>query len=94
MQSALWLTNVRLESGLQTDNGVVTGTETELCHLLIRDGKIADKNSGESGDYGRSAAAGRQVESGTSFFYREALPSGQDAARFQVAAGYAGKAYF
>ncbi|MBB3129014.1 cytosine/adenosine deaminase-related metal-dependent hydrolase [Paenibacillus rhizosphaerae] len=43
MQSALWLTNVRLESGLQTDNGVVTGTETELCHLLIRDGRITDK---------------------------------------------------
>jgi cytosine/adenosine deaminase-related metal-dependent hydrolase len=36
----MWLTNVRLESGYKFENSNVTGTETELCHLLIEDGKI------------------------------------------------------
>ncbi|WP_371261520.1 amidohydrolase [Bacillus sp. MUM 116] len=36
-----WLTNARLESGYQVDNGVITGTNTKCCHLLIEDGKIA-----------------------------------------------------
>ncbi|MDQ8737131.1 amidohydrolase family protein [Paenibacillus sp. LHD-38] len=38
---AYWLTNVRLESGYRLENGIVTGTESETCHLLIEDGKIA-----------------------------------------------------
>ncbi|CAM4077804.1 amidohydrolase family protein [Paenibacillus alkaliterrae] len=40
MSSAFWLTNVRLESGYQYENGVVIGTETEICHILIEEGKI------------------------------------------------------
>jgi len=42
MNSAFWLTNVRLESGYHHDNGVVTGTETECCHILIENGKITE----------------------------------------------------
>lgn len=38
--NSFWLTNVRLESGYRFENGTVTGTETEACHLLIEDGKI------------------------------------------------------
>lgn len=41
MNTAYWLTNVLLETGFQEDNGVITGTETECYHLLIRDGKVA-----------------------------------------------------
>ncbi|GGE68540.1 amidohydrolase family protein [Priestia taiwanensis] len=36
----MWLTNVRLESGYRVEDGRVTGTNTELCHLLIEDGNI------------------------------------------------------
>ncbi|CAM4077837.1 amidohydrolase family protein [Paenibacillus alkaliterrae] len=42
MNSAYWLTNVRLESGYQYENGVVTGTETEICHIRVEDGKISE----------------------------------------------------
>ncbi|MCM3749372.1 amidohydrolase [Paenibacillus pasadenensis] len=38
---AFWLTNVLLESGYRLENGAVTGTDSEICHLLIEDGKIA-----------------------------------------------------
>jgi len=41
LNTAYWLTNVLLETGFQEDNGVITGTETECYHLLIRDGKVA-----------------------------------------------------
>ncbi|MGE8207361.1 amidohydrolase [Heyndrickxia sp. NPDC080065] len=41
MSSNFWLTNARLETGYQVDNGVITGTKTECFHLLIKDGKIA-----------------------------------------------------
>ncbi|WP_106769658.1 amidohydrolase family protein [Paenibacillus faecalis] len=39
--NTFWLSNVRLESGYVFDNGVVTGTKSETCHLLIEEGKIA-----------------------------------------------------
>ncbi|MDQ6423174.1 amidohydrolase family protein [Paenibacillus sp. LHD-117] len=42
MSLSYWLTNVRLESGYQYENGRVTGTETEVCHIRIEDGKIAE----------------------------------------------------
>ncbi|UVI32928.1 amidohydrolase family protein [Paenibacillus spongiae] len=38
--STYWLTNVRLESGYRYDEGIIAGTETEACHLLIEEGKI------------------------------------------------------
>ncbi|BFT69585.1 amidohydrolase [Paenibacillus sp. P36] len=40
MSSSYWLTNVRLESGYLYDNGVISGTETEICHLRIEGGVI------------------------------------------------------
>lgn len=36
----LWITNVRLEKGFKTDGDRITGTETEIMHLKIEDGKI------------------------------------------------------
>ncbi|KOP68598.1 deaminase [Bacillus sp. FJAT-18019] len=41
MNSAYWLTNARLESGYEVQDGVITGTKTEICHLFIENGKIA-----------------------------------------------------
>lgn len=41
MNTSYWLTNARLESGFRVDGEVIVGTETECCHLLIQDGKIA-----------------------------------------------------
>jgi len=41
MSSTFWLTNARLESGFETEQGIVTGTRTDLFHLLIQDGTIA-----------------------------------------------------
>lgn len=41
MKSSYWLTNARLESGYNIQDGVITGTRTESCHLFIEDGKIA-----------------------------------------------------
>lgn len=38
--STFWLTNVRLESGYRFENGIVTATESEACHLLIEEGRI------------------------------------------------------
>lgn len=35
-----WLINVRLEKGFKKNNNQVTGTETEIVHLEIEDGKI------------------------------------------------------
>lgn len=40
--NAYWLTNVRLETGYQYENGTVTGTETMLFHVQIVDGKISE----------------------------------------------------
>lgn len=41
MSLAYWLLNVRLESGYHYENGRVTGTKTEICHIRIENGKIA-----------------------------------------------------
>ncbi|WP_282173093.1 amidohydrolase family protein [Cytobacillus firmus] len=40
--TALWITNVRLETGFISENEQITGTSTEICHLKIEDGKIAE----------------------------------------------------
>lgn len=40
--SAFWVTNVRLESGYRLEHGAVTGTETEVCHIRIVGGEIAE----------------------------------------------------
>ncbi|WP_209121795.1 amidohydrolase [Alkalihalobacillus sp. BA299] len=40
MNTSYWLKNVRLECGYKRENGRVIGTETDLFHLLIADGKI------------------------------------------------------
>ncbi|CRK81870.1 amidohydrolase [Neobacillus massiliamazoniensis] len=41
MNKTYWLKNARLEVGFVKENERVAGTETELFHLLIEDGKIA-----------------------------------------------------
>jgi cytosine/adenosine deaminase-related metal-dependent hydrolase len=40
--TTFWLTNVRLEKGFKYDNDRIAGTETEICHLKIEDGKIVE----------------------------------------------------
>lgn len=40
--NTFWLTNVRLETGYYDESGTVTGTETKLFHVQIRDGKISE----------------------------------------------------
>ncbi|MBP3964624.1 amidohydrolase [Paenibacillus lignilyticus] len=35
-----WLQNVRLETGFQRENGIVSGTETAVGHVLVVDGRI------------------------------------------------------
>ena len=40
MSSTYWLTNTRLETSFQIEDGVVTATHTDCFHLLIKDGKI------------------------------------------------------
>ncbi|QOK27239.1 amidohydrolase family protein [Cytobacillus oceanisediminis] len=40
--TALWITNVRLEKGFIYENEQITGTSTEICHLKIEAGKIAE----------------------------------------------------
>lgn len=40
--TTFWLTNVRLEKGFIIENERISGTETELCHVKIEDGKIAE----------------------------------------------------
>lgn len=39
---AYWLTNVRLEAGYLRQDGIVAGTETELCDVCIEDGKMKE----------------------------------------------------
>ncbi|SDM73306.1 Cytosine/adenosine deaminase [Fictibacillus solisalsi] len=41
MNSTFWITNARLETGYQFENGVISGTKTECFHLLIKGQKIA-----------------------------------------------------
>ncbi|MED5017248.1 amidohydrolase [Paenibacillus chibensis] len=40
MKQRFWLINARLESGYRLQRDVITGTETEIKHLLIEDGNI------------------------------------------------------
>lgn len=40
MSSTYWLTNTRLETSFQIEDGMVTATHTDCFHLLIKDGKI------------------------------------------------------
>lgn len=40
MNSTYWLTNARLETGYRRRDGAITGTDTELYHLLIEDGVV------------------------------------------------------
>ncbi|CRK81861.1 amidohydrolase family protein [Neobacillus massiliamazoniensis] len=40
--NTFWIKNVRLEKGFKYENGRITGTETEICHLKIAEGKIAE----------------------------------------------------
>lgn len=43
MQDAhYWLTQVRLETGYRSESGAVTGTETDLFHIRIENGIIAE----------------------------------------------------
>ncbi|SDS67436.1 Cytosine/adenosine deaminase [Paenibacillaceae bacterium GAS479] len=42
MSEAYWLTNVRLESGYRFQEGFVTETVTESCHVLIESGTISE----------------------------------------------------
>lgn len=41
MNSDYWLKNAYIETGYKKENGRVVGTMTEMCHLLIEDGKIS-----------------------------------------------------
>lgn len=41
MSTGYWITNVRLESGYRKENDKIVATETQVAHLLIEDGKIA-----------------------------------------------------
>ena len=38
---AYWLTNVRLETGYRYEGGTISGTETDIFHIQIRDGFIS-----------------------------------------------------
>ncbi|WP_078381977.1 amidohydrolase family protein [Sutcliffiella halmapala] len=40
--TSYWLTNVRLEKGFKYENERVIGTETEIAHIKIEQGKVAD----------------------------------------------------
>ena len=40
--TTFWLTNVCLEKGFKYENHRIAGTETEICHLKIEDGKITE----------------------------------------------------
>jgi len=46
-KSAYWLVNVLLESGYRYQDGDIVGTETQLSHILIKDGQIASVTTGE-----------------------------------------------
>ncbi|GED69559.1 deaminase [Brevibacillus reuszeri] len=41
MSTAYWITNVRLESGYHKENDKVVATDTEVAHLLVEGGRIA-----------------------------------------------------
>lgn len=37
-----WIKNVRLEKGYKYENGVISSTLTEICHIRMEDGKITN----------------------------------------------------
>lgn len=41
MSTGYWITNVRLESAYRKENEKIIATLTEIAHLLIADGRIA-----------------------------------------------------
>ncbi|MGE8081648.1 amidohydrolase family protein [Peribacillus loiseleuriae] len=41
-QTSYWITNARLETGYQYENGNVVGTKTEVFHVRVENGKIAE----------------------------------------------------
>lgn len=52
MNSTYWLSNVRLESGYTYDNGRVTGTKSEICHIRIENGTIAQIETDNTPQFG------------------------------------------
>ena len=42
LNASYWLTNVRLEQGYVLEDGQVSGTNTEICHIRIEGGTIAE----------------------------------------------------
>ncbi|GGD53263.1 amidohydrolase [Paenibacillus nasutitermitis] len=42
LNASYWLMNVRLEQGYAMEDGQVSGTNTEICHLRIQGGTIAE----------------------------------------------------
>lgn len=42
VNASYWLTNVRLETGYLYENDIVSGTKTDIHHVKIEDGKIAE----------------------------------------------------
>lgn len=42
VNASYWLTNVRLETGYLYENDIVCGTKTDIHHVKIEDGKIAE----------------------------------------------------
>ena len=42
LYTSYWLTNVRIEQGYVMEDGQVAGTDTEICHIRIEDGAIAE----------------------------------------------------
>lgn len=47
MISAYWLTHVRLDSGFEQDEDGIIHTRSQVCHLLIENGKIANMMSAD-----------------------------------------------
>ncbi|KZE50462.1 deaminase [Brevibacillus parabrevis] len=70
MSTAYWITNVRLERGYRTENGKIVATDTELAHLLIEDGRIAQIAYGDE-----AGASGLGVKDANGLL---AVPSFQD----------------
>ncbi|MED1949614.1 amidohydrolase [Brevibacillus centrosporus] len=42
MSTKFWLTNVRLESGYDFEDGLVRATKTEICNILVEDGTFRE----------------------------------------------------
>lgn len=53
MNGTFWLTNVRLETGYEMEDGAITGTTTDLYHLRIEKGIISDRVLASDLPYGQ-----------------------------------------